>query len=696
MKTNLRFLALSAAILSMFTACQREELEQNQKPEALTHSVTFVAGAPETKPTATIDGNTVNYSWTDEDVNRFTVYENGVPATEVLAELDTEGKMSMTATFSGDVPASPKYQALYNSEVSATQNIVKDSYSEVSDVMVSNVLDGTRNDNFVFSFKREVAFAKMTLKGLTSGAYVSSVTIESDKPIAGQYDLETGTFVNTSNVITLDVLTDVANGNATVWFTTIPVEDAILTITAKTTDDAETVAGTYTKTFSKAITLTRGDVKAFGVEMVKDVVAKPWVAVDLSDIDETMPLVITMATTDKTYALSLTGTDDNALGSSKAPKAIEVSVVDGKLSEEPSSDILWNIANNNGNLTIYPNGVTNKWLYTISDNNGVRLGTNTTNGYVWSIDATSGYLKANAAASEVRYLGVYVNGPDWRAYTNTTGNIANQNLRFYSNSITEDPTAPKLSVTPTSKTWESEETEAAVFTVTTNTEGENGWTVSYDDIKWATIAVDEAKGTITVTPKDANTTEAAREATLTVSHSAGTLSETITLTQKAAGSVSKEPVVIILDAKSLNLNTTATTADSEVSAGNVTFVLSKGAKSQSSTKAQNSFSDNASILIGKSGAYIYNKTAIPGVITKFEIYANEGASKKVTVGVNFSNSPIESYSANAANTYTANLKNLDTVYDCSNNLPSDAKYFWYQVTNSNNSQVQFRITYIPE
>ena len=55
MKTNLRFLALSAAILSMFTACQREELEQNQKPEALTHSVTFVAGAPETKTTATID-----------------------------------------------------------------------------------------------------------------------------------------------------------------------------------------------------------------------------------------------------------------------------------------------------------------------------------------------------------------------------------------------------------------------------------------------------------------------------------------------------------------------------------------------------------------------------------------------------------------------------------------------------------------
>lgn len=539
MKTNFRFLALSAAILSMFTACQREELEQNQKPEALTHSVTFVAGVPETKTTATIDGSTVNYAWTAEDVNRFTVYENGIAATKVTAELGTDGTMSMKATFPGEAPASPKYQALYNSEVSANQNIVKNSYAEVSDVMVSNVLDGTRNDNFVFSFKREVAFAKMTLKDLTSGAYVSSVTIESDKPIAGKYDLKTGTFVNTSNVITLDVLTDVADGNATVWFTTIPVEDATFTITAKTTDDAETVAGTFTKTFTKTITLTRGDVKAFGVAMTKDVVVKPWVAVELADIDETMPLVITMATTDKTYALSLTGTDGNALGTSKAPKAIEVSVVDGKLSEEPSSDILWNIANNNGNLTIYPNGVTEKWLYTTDSNNGVRLGTNTSNGYVWSIDAESGYLKANSTSTKVRYLGVYVTGQDWRAYTNTTGNTAGQTLRFYSNSITEDPTAPKLSVTPTSKTWASVETDAAVFNVTTNTEGEKDWKVSPETLGWATIAVNKTAGTITVTPKDANTAETAREATLTVSHSAGTLSETITLTQKAAGTVQK-------------------------------------------------------------------------------------------------------------------------------------------------------------
>lgn len=266
MRTN-RFLAISAIALLGISACQKPELE-SELTSGATHTVTFVAGAPETKTTVDIsDGESAKFAWTKDDEGRLTVYENGIEATEVIAELGADGKMSMMATFPGELPASPKYQALYNTEVSATQIVPKNSYAEISDVMVSNVLDGTRDKLFQFSFKREVAFAKMTLKGLTSGAYVSSVTIESDKPIAGQYDLETGTFVNTSNVITLDVLNDVVDGNATVWFTTIPVEGAIFTITAKTTDDAETVAGTYTKTFSKTITLTRGDVKGFGVTM---------------------------------------------------------------------------------------------------------------------------------------------------------------------------------------------------------------------------------------------------------------------------------------------------------------------------------------------------------------------------------------------------------------------------------------------
>ena len=681
---NLRNFALAAFALLGFAACQQEEFAPEIKNP--THSVTFVAGAPETKTTVDIsDGATAKFAWTEADEGRFTVYENGIAATKVTAELGTDGTMSMKATFPGEAPASPKYQALYNSEVSANQNIVKNSYAEVSDVMVSNVLDGTRNDNFVFSFKREVAFAKMTLKDLTSGAYVSSVTIESDKPIAGKYDLKTGTFVNTSNVITLDVLTDVADGNATVWFTTIPVEDATFTITAKTTDDAETVAGTFTKTFTKTITLTRGDVKAFGVAMTKDVVVKPWVAVELADIDETMPLVITMATTDKTYALSLTGTDGNALGTSKAPKAIEVSVVDGKLSEEPSSDILWNIANNNGNLTIYPNGVTEKWLYTTDSNNGVRLGTNTSNGYVWSIDAESGYLKANSTSTKVRYLGVYVTGQDWRAYTNTTGNTAGQTLRFYSNSITEDPTAPKLSVTPTSKTWASVETDAAVFNVTTNTEGEKDWKVSPETLGWATIAVNKTAGTITVTPKDANTTKIAREATLTVTHAAdASIYTEIKLKQNGTGEDTIEIKYTDIPSGYASYGTSGTFEVTTTQ--NATITVGYGGLN---TKSSNGDAYSYTMFV-KNNGYMYSNTALDGYYVKSvtaTFSGSTGTSGKA--GITLTSTVSSSRNSNVTGTVSKN-GNI-TVTNENTNL----KYWNLSTTGANVQIVSVVVVYAP-
>ena len=170
-------------------------------------------------------------------------------------------------------------------------------------------------------------------------------------------------------------------------------------------------------------------------------------------------------------------------------------------------------------------------------------------------------------------------------------------------------------------------------------------------------------------------------------------SEAVSVTVPSAGG-GESAVTLIIDGATLT--STATTEDSDHNFDGITLTMSKGAKSLKSGAATNAFSKNAAIMIGKNGAYIYNKTPIPGRITKFEIYSNAGASAKVSVGVNFSSNKISQYDAAASNTYKATLSNLNSVYDCSDNLPDDAHYFWYQVTNANNSQVQFRITYIPE
>lgn len=275
MKTNYRFLALSAAILSMFTACQREELEQNQKPEALTHSVTFVAGAPESKTTATIEGNTVNYSWTDEDVNRFTVYENETKAKKSVGILET-GKMTVTATFEGPTaPENASYVAVVNSSNDG-QIMSAAAYDESADILVSKAVNSFDGENGVLlQFKREVAIAKMTLKGLDAGEVVNMVTVSSTSDIAGSYGVngwaspaKTSLEISSASYMgETDGYSIVANesGEAIVWFTCIPQDAATLTVKVQAAD-----GDTYTKEFSRAITLTRGDVKGFGVAMTKD------------------------------------------------------------------------------------------------------------------------------------------------------------------------------------------------------------------------------------------------------------------------------------------------------------------------------------------------------------------------------------------------------------------------------------------
>ena len=148
-----------------------------------------------------------------------------------------------------------------------------------------------------------------------------------------------------------------------------------------------------------------------------------WEKVDLADIKST-DIIVIVWTTNKGAGTAYAMSNNNGTGS--APTAVVVTVSGNQLTGDIPDTIKWNISNNNGTLTIYPNGTTSTWLYCINNNNGVRVGTNTDKEFI--IDATSGYLKHTATS---RYVGVYTTNPDIRCYTNTTGNTANQTLAFY-------------------------------------------------------------------------------------------------------------------------------------------------------------------------------------------------------------------------------------------------------------------------
>lgn len=859
-----KLLALSAITLLGFSACQKPELE-SELTSGATHTVTFVAGAPETKTTVDIsDGTTAKFAWTKDDEGRIAIYENGVAATTVVCGLDDKtGKMTIMAEFKGTATGNETYVAVVNSSNDG-QIMSAEAYDEDADILVSKAVSAFDGENGVLlQFKREVAIAKMTLKGLDAGEVVNHVTVSSIADIAGSYGVDGWNSKKTSlDIYSAKALDDqetysiAANqsGEAVVWFTCIPQDAATLTVKVEAAD-----GDTYTKEFSKPITLTRGDVKGFGVAMEKDAKVTPSYTIEFNstaktvtdisnttkattfvvsgsdylteqpasnyskayyggstdglplrigtssaagkitlalseagqvpatkiilsakqyssgktkvigvngsdkqqpgddytdlnyDLDGTTISSITLDTDGYIYVKSITveygGTIKTALATPtnlavSAEKVVSWDAVDGAASyvltigteeypctsnsyeasaiadeyydvavvavpsdteshknsaaatltdakfgtptlatpelqegavDEFSVNTTWTVDPratagyncelyngetkvgdsknvNSGSVTFdgLDDGVTytvkvnaiavegtkayaasavktidlttkgttkisdinaagtytvknavvfavaNTGVVIIGDGTGLMLLSKSSHGYavgdtfstvagkvaesngIWqfndptvgtktsgsapnygiAVEATSDYLASKPNKVEYvhargsqsgRYITVgteklYMSkanttndGKDVDAYGFIYGySTQYSNTNFCVTSIAEDPTAPKLSVTPTSKTWASDETDAAVFTVKTNTEGEKDWSVSPETLGWATIAVDKTAGTITVTPNGANTAETAREATLTVTHSSGTLSETITLTQKTS------------------------------------------------------------------------------------------------------------------------------------------------------------------
>ena len=145
-----------------------------------------------------------------------------------------------------------------------------------------------------------------------------------------------------------------------------------------------------------------------------------WVKTTLSDLLPTDQVVIVDVTSK--CAMS----NDN--GTTKAPAAVSVTLDGDALTGTVAENCVWNVTKNSDNTyTFFPNGTTEKWLYTIKDNNGVRVGTSENNCFEEYSDGSYNGLK-NTATS--RYVGVYKK-QDWRCYTSVNQNIENTSIAYY-------------------------------------------------------------------------------------------------------------------------------------------------------------------------------------------------------------------------------------------------------------------------
>ena len=285
--------AIAAAFV--LAGCQKENNEEATTYVGPTHTVTFTAEKMiDTKTAIDTEGNgVVSYKWIEGDEERMEILEfyTGEKDGEIVTKTNTGTITGMTlsnngrsatftAEFSGEEAPETLlyYQAAYagafsnnhNPKIPAAQSPLPATFDPAADVLVSDTFDGGRSaTSFIFNMTRKASVNKMTLKGLTPGEVISTVTFESDKQHAATYSLLNNSYSGDGKKLTFTFTannTVPANGEFPVYFTTAPVENATFTVSV-TTDQNK-----YRKTSSKTITLATGSVRRFGVDLSGSVV----------------------------------------------------------------------------------------------------------------------------------------------------------------------------------------------------------------------------------------------------------------------------------------------------------------------------------------------------------------------------------------------------------------------------------------
>jgi hypothetical protein len=152
-----------------------------------------------------------------------------------------------------------------------------------------------------------------------------------------------------------------------------------------------------------------------------------WVKVGIADIEPTDDVVITIERFGSIYAMPNNG-------GMNSPSAFIVEEKNFKDKTAFVDELCWNIIKTDKNFVIYPKGVTDKWLYCIAADDGVRVGID--ENYRTFKIADNGYLYNIYRA---RYIGVYSNTygevEAWGCYakdpTLYTTSISKQTLGFY-------------------------------------------------------------------------------------------------------------------------------------------------------------------------------------------------------------------------------------------------------------------------
>ena len=286
------------------------------------------------------------------------------------------------------------------------------------------------------------------------------------------------------------------DGTVTAIYTNDKEVDVTENVTVSTPD--------LTTTGTKEVTVTYMDgetpvTATYEITVVEASAVSGWILTSFADLKEGDQVVIVGTKSSKQYAMS----NDNGTGSGPSP--IEVTISGNKLANDPVTNVIWYVGEDGDNRIFYATAAKTTWLYCTDANNGVRVGTNTAKTFAWSND----YLKHVGTS---RYLGIY-NTQDWRCYTSTGTNIANQTFQFYVKVGGSDGGTEEPDPTPTP-------VELIMSEVTCSGQTENSLTFTWAGVEGATayqVYFDsEDKGQITELTYTASELEAGTSHTIAV------------------------------------------------------------------------------------------------------------------------------------------------------------------------------------
>ena len=326
MRQVLRFFGACAVAALTLAACSRIEPDLPEpagtEPAGgeLPHRVLFhTGGSDQTRTTIQEGGEKAAFRWSADDAARFHVFENGIGGTGLaISSTDSYQTITLGADFDSSPVGPYIYTAFLSRNVSqngdpsipAVQTSTGTSFDPDADVLFAPAqYFAERQDDLSLQFARPVVISKMTLKGLTAGETLSEIILRSDCDLTGSFDLSEELWTGEGREITINTDQVVpASGEVTVFFVTMPVEDATLTLTATTN------GAVYSKTFARPISFAANTVKVFGVSgMARTPVAAPKVyTLEFSEISNgTSSYTATWTQTCEGFSWSLANFNNN-------------------------------------------------------------------------------------------------------------------------------------------------------------------------------------------------------------------------------------------------------------------------------------------------------------------------------------------------------------------------------------------------